>query len=143
MGGLNEIPPDGNDEAAMDRRMMIGVALIGILLIAVTIAAVIFMLSNPATTETIRDIMIIFVAVEMSLIGVVLIILIIQVAQLSALLQNEIKPMLEATNETMNTLRGTSVFLSDHITEPVMKINSYASAMRRAVNLIRPKPRKK
>jgi hypothetical protein len=139
-GGL---PTNGDPETAVDRRTMILVALVGILLIAVTVAAVIFMLSNPATTETIRDIMIIFVAVEMSLIGVVLIILIIQIAQLSALLQNEIKPMLEATNETMNTLRGTSVFLSEHLTEPVIKVNSYASAVRRAVDLIRPKPRKK
>jgi hypothetical protein len=107
------------------------------------VAAVIFMVSNPAATETIRDIMIIFVAFEMSIIGIALIILIIQVAQLSAMLQNEIKPMLEATNDTMNTLRGTSVFLSEHLSGPVMKMNSYASAMRRAVDLIRPKPRKK
>jgi hypothetical protein len=59
----------------------------------------------------------------------VLILLVIQVARLTNLLQNEIKPVLESINETVNTLRGTTSFLSDNLVEPVMKMGEYSAAL--------------
>ena len=58
-------------------------------------------------------------------IGVALVVLIVQLASLINLLQNEVKPILIATNETVNTLRGTSEFLSENVVEPVIKLNGY------------------
>ena len=37
---------------------------------------------------------------------------------------------------TANTLRGTAVFLSENLTEPVIKLNEYAVAIRRLVELV-------
>ena len=117
-------------------------AVIGVLLILALIAGVVFaviaMARNPAQTETIRDIVIIFMAVEALVIGLVLILLIIQIARLTDLLRNEIKPILSSTNETLGTLRGTTRFLSDNLVKPVVKVNSSMAAVRRALNLIRP-----
>jgi hypothetical protein len=110
--------------------------LAGIVLLAVlagVVFAVISLLQNPEQTETIRDIVIIFIAVESLLIGLVLILLLLQIAKLTVLLQNEVKPILEATNETLNTLRGTSVFLSEKMVKPVIKANSSIAAFRRAI----------
>jgi hypothetical protein len=95
------------------------------------------MVNNPDKTETIRDIVIIFMAVESLLIGLVLIVLITQLARLTAMLQNEVKPILDSTNETINTLRGTTTFLSDNLVEPVVKVNSFVAAFRRAIELVR------
>jgi hypothetical protein len=64
-------------------------------------------------------------------IGLAMVILIIQLATLTNLLQNEVKPLLESTNETANTLRGTAAFLSENLTEPVIKLNEYLSGIRR------------
>ncbi|MCK4962815.1 MAG: hypothetical protein KAS19_10025, partial [Anaerolineales bacterium] len=86
--------------------------------------------------EIIRDIVIIFMAVESSLIGIVMIILITQLARLTAMLQNEIKPILDSTNETLNTLRGTTTFLSNNLVDPVVKANSVITALRRAIELL-------
>jgi hypothetical protein len=97
------------------------------------------MVRNPAQTETIRDIVIIFMAVEALIIGLVLILLIVQVARLTDLLRNEIKPILDSTNETLGTLRGTTRFLSDNLVKPVVKVNSSMAAVRRALNIIRPR----
>ena len=117
-------------------------AVIGVLLILALIVGVVFaviaMARNPAQTETIRDIVIIFMAVEALVIGLVLILLIIQIARLTDLLRNEIKPILSSTNETLGTLRGTTRFLSDNLVKPVVKVNSSMAAVRRALNLIRP-----
>ena len=54
----------------------------------------------------------------------------IQLARLLNLLQNEIQPILESINETVSHLRGTSVFLGDNLTEPVIKANTYISGLR-------------
>jgi hypothetical protein len=91
---------------------------------------------NAGVTENIRDIFIIFMALESLVIGVALVVLIIQIASLINLLNNEIKPILDATNETIATLRGTTEFLSENVVEPVVKLNSYLAGLTKALELI-------
>jgi len=83
-----------------------------------------------------RDAAIIFVAFETLLIGVLLIILMLQVQSLVVLLRDEIKPMLEAANETLATLRGTTQFVSHNVVSPVMKWSGYLAGLRRIVREI-------
>lgn len=118
------------------RGIIIGASILLVILIAGIILAVIAMVNHPDQTETIRDIVIIFMAVESLLIGLTLVLLIVQLARLTALLQNEIKPILDSTNDTVNTLRGTTRFLSNNLVKPIMKANSTASAIRQALGLI-------
>jgi hypothetical protein len=80
--------------------------------------------------------MIIFMAFEFMVLGVAMVILIIQLATLINLLQNEIRPILDSTNATANTLRGTAIFLGDNLVEPVIKINEYLSGLYRFFELI-------
>ena len=63
-------------------------------------------------------------------------VLVIQVANLINLLQNEIKPILDSTNETVSTLRGTTEFLSDNVVEPVIKMNEYFAGLQQALKVI-------
>jgi hypothetical protein len=118
------------------RLTIIGLVIGGLVLLAAFIAAIVFLASPGTPTERIRDIFIIFMALEFLLVGLALVILIVQLATLINLLQNEIKPILESTNETANTLRGTAAFLSENLTEPVIKLNEYVVAMRRFMELI-------
>ena len=70
-------------------------------------------------------------AFESLVIGAALVVLIVQVASLINLLQNEVKPILESTSDTVNTLRGTTEFLSENLVEPVIKLNSYVAGLRK------------
>ena len=108
-----------------------------LILIAGVVLAVIAMVQNPATTENIRDIVIIFMAIESLLIGLALIVLIIQLARLTDLLVNDVKPILDSTNDTLGTIRGTTHFLSKNLVQPVVKVNSSFAAFRRAAELLR------
>ena len=118
------------------RRIVIIASIIGVLVIAALIVAVYFLFQAPLeTTAHIRDIFIIFMALESLLLGLVLVTLIVQVARLTNLLQNEIKPILQSTNETVSTLRGTTAFLSDNLVEPVIKLNEYVAALQQFVQL--------
>ena len=134
-------PENGEEVSASSKRKQIaliagGVVFVLVILIVLVLAAVV-MLNDPARTETIRDIVIIFLAAESVVFGLVLVILIVQVARLSALIENELRPILETTNETLGTVRGTTQFLSRNMVEPVIKVNSTVAAVRRALGAFR------
>ncbi|MEZ4733532.1 MAG: hypothetical protein R3E79_41075 [Caldilineaceae bacterium] len=82
---------------------------------------------------TIRDIAIIVIALQSIVIGVLLGVLVWQVWRLIKMVQTEIKPILTDAQETVNTVRGTTAFVSDTVVEPVMKTSSTIAGVRRAV----------
>jgi len=137
-----EVAPTGAEELSevdpRQRWIVAGGVLVMILLVAGAIGAAVLLVANPQQTETLRDVFIIFMALEFLVIGLALIILIVQLARLTALIQNEVQPILESTNDTVRTLRGTTSFLSKNLVEPVVRANSSMAAIRRAINIIRP-----
>jgi uncharacterized protein YqhQ len=123
-------------KAERRQRTIVIVAVVAlIVIVALIVAAVIYLLQPTAPTETIRDIFIIFMALESLLIGAALIVLIVQLASLINLLQNEVRPILDATNETVNHLRGTTEFLGENMVEPVIKVSTYMAGMKRMLEL--------
>jgi hypothetical protein len=62
----------------------------------------------------------------------------VQLATLINLLQNEVKPIIQSTNDTVNTLRGTVAFISDNVTEPIIKLNVYLAGIKQFFDLMRP-----
>jgi hypothetical protein len=85
---------------------------------------------------TVRDIAIVFLALESIIIGIILIVLVLQVIRLVKLLRDEILPIVKSTQETVGTVRGTANFMSDHLVQPVVKVSSYAAGARQAVNTL-------
>lgn len=108
-----------------------------LVVVALVVLATIFM-ANPAnaqTTEQIRDIVIIFMALVGLVIGFALVVLIIQLSTLINLLQNEIRPIIHSTSETVNTLKGTAQFVSENLSEPVIKINQLMAMIKKLFSL--------
>ena len=118
------------------RTIVITAVIVLVVLIAGIVAAIIGLLQPNTPTDKIRDIFIIFMALESLVIGVALIVLIVQFATLINLLQNEVRPILDATNETVNHLRGTAEFLGENVVEPVIKLNGYLAGMQRMLELL-------
>jgi hypothetical protein len=111
--------------------------IVGAILLLILLGVAIFFLLQPGTpTDKIRDVFIIIVALESLIIGVAIIVLIVQLASLINLLQNEVRPILTATNETVNNLRGTAEFLGENVVEPVIKLNGYLAGMNRVIELM-------
>lgn len=109
-----------------------------VIVLLIITAAVLLIRSDNDTTGRVRDVFIIFMALESIVIGTALVILIIQLATLINLLQNELKPIIQSTNETVNTLKGTVIFLSDNVSEPVIKLNAYLAGLKQFLDLLRP-----
>lgn len=116
----------------------IGLIIAGVVLLAGLIAgAVLLIQSDNETTARVRDVFIIFMALESLVIGVALVILIVQLAILINLINHEIRPIIQSTNQTVNTLKGTVTFLSDNLSEPVIKLNEYLAAIRKFTEILR------
>ena len=110
-----------------------------VLLLAGIVTAIYFLLRPETPAEQvgrIRDIFLIFMALESLLIGAALIVLIVQVASLINLLQNEVRPILQSTTETVNNLRGTAEFLGENVVQPVIKLNGYLAGLQRVIELM-------
>ena len=138
---VDELPSPAEEAAQLEaerrqRTIAITAVIFLVLLLAGIVAAVIGLLQPNTPTDKIRDIFIIFMALESLLIGVALIVLIVQFASLINLLQNEVRPILDATNETVNHLRGTAEFLGENVVEPVIKLNGYLAGLQRMLELI-------
>jgi flagellar basal body-associated protein FliL len=124
-------------EAESRSKRILTFIIIGVVAVLVLLGVAIYFLLQPATpTDRIRDVFIIVVALESLVIGVALIVLIVQLASLINLLQNEVRPILTATNETVNNLRGTAEFLGENVVEPVIKLNGYLAGMNRVIELM-------
>lgn len=110
---------------------------VGVIVLLGLLGVAIYFLLQPATpTDKIRDVFIIVVALESLVIGVALIVLIVQLASLINLLQNEVRPILKATSDTVNNLRGTAEFLGENVVEPVIKLNGYLAGLYRMLELM-------
>lgn len=135
-------PPSPEELAArseQDKKMRrtLWIASAGVVVLLALFALGIYFLLQPATpTDRIRDVFIIVVALESLVIGVALIVLIVQLASLINLLQNEVRPILHATSDTVNTLRGTAEFLGESVVEPVIKLNGYLAGIQRVLELM-------
>ncbi len=124
-------------EAERKQKTITTAIVAGVLAFLVLLAVAIYALMLPGTpTDRIRDVFIIVVALESLVIGVALIVLVVQLASLINLLQNEVRPILQATTETVNTLRGTAEFLGENVVEPVIKLNGYLAGLARMLELM-------
>jgi len=132
----SEESPLPGEQEKKTRRIMIAVIVGAVLILAVLIFAIILLMQPTTPTDRIRDVFIIVVALESLVIGVALIVLIVQLASLINLLQNEVRPILTATSETVNNLRGTAEFLGENVVEPVIKLNGYLAGMNRVIELM-------
>lgn len=128
-------------ELRKQRLTVAGIVFLVIIILGVLVTGIVFLVSPGLTSiETVsrlRDLFIILMALESLLIGLALTILIVQIARLTNLLENEVKPILDSTNETISNLRGTTKFLSDNLVEPVIRLNEILAVFQRMMDILK------
>lgn len=105
--------------------LVASVFLLGLLLALLTDAD-----TTAARIQIIRDIFIIILALQGILIVIALVVLILQVARLVNLIQNEVMPILRNTQETVDTARGTVEFVGSNLTEPIIRAGGFLAGTR-------------
>lgn len=136
-GGVNmDMGPAQPEPVKPNTRFIVIVLVVVVVLLALIVLAVIGLYSNPGLTVFIRDLFIIAMALMSIVIGLTMVILIFQLQALIALLRNEIKPMLTNANQTVSTVRGTAVFVSDNLVKPAIGIASFFAGLKGAQQAI-------
>ncbi|MEN6530426.1 MAG: hypothetical protein ABFD17_01395 [Anaerolineaceae bacterium] len=122
-------------EVTNEKKPILAIVIAVLLLIGLIVGLFFLARADGQVVSQVRDIFIILMALMMVVIGVALVVLIIQLANLTNLLQHEIKPILHSTTDTVNTLKGTVRFLSDNVSEPVIKLNESLASIRKLVDI--------
>lgn len=107
--------------------------LIGIIVLLFVITLLLAANNIEQTEQVIRllrDLMIIFLALEGILIILALAVLILQIAQLVNVLQNEVRPILENTRDAAETASTTVQFVSRQVTGPLVAAGGFFAALR-------------
>jgi hypothetical protein len=110
-------------------------AIAAVFVVVLIVVAFVWMVQAGATA-TVRDIFIIFMAIVSLFIGVMLLALVYQLAALTRMLRDEIKPLLENAQETVNTARGTTHFVSEHVLQPAIGAAATAAGVARVISLL-------
>ena len=106
-------------ERQMRRRMvLIG---IGITVIAVLILLGFAVMIAAGVIDEVRDVVIILLAVESLVIGGVTLFLLYQIIMLLTLIREELIPLIQSAQDTVNSARGTTVYVSRKIVVPSAK----------------------
>jgi magnesium-transporting ATPase (P-type) len=119
-------------EPVQNRKVMIGIIIVALVFVILLVVIILLLYNNPGPTAVIRDIFIIALAFTSFLIGLLMLVLIFQLQSLIALLRNEIKPMLTNANQTVSTVRGTAVFVSDNLVKPTIGVASFLAGLKGA-----------
>jgi hypothetical protein len=138
MDEIGSSPPssDQDGDLGLSTGAKVGIV-IGIIAGVVILTLILgFMLGNPATTETLRDVAIIVLALQSQIILILLAILIYQLVVLIRMLRDDVKPMIESTQETLNTVRGTTTFVSDRVAKPAIAASSYLRGIGRSIAVL-------
>jgi hypothetical protein len=120
------------------------IGVIVLLAVAVLFTVLLAYLANnyADTILVIRDIFIIALGLMSCLSGIVLILLLISIIRLINMLEFELKPILLKTNDTLGTIRGTTVFMSENVVRPMATASSYVAGIRRGFSTLFGDPRR-
>lgn len=129
-GTKDEIQPPSR--WTLKRMVMIVAGVLGGLIVLLFILGLLLALfsdvdATAPRVQIVRDIFIIIMALEFILIVLALAVLIMQTARLINLLQNEIKPILENTQDTVNSAKGTVEFVSTNVTRPIVRASGFVA----------------
>ncbi len=123
---------DSNRRSATTVMMLIVGGMIAVCIVLALIAFGIGLLGGTwedaaSFTALIRDLFVILLVLEGIVIGIALVVMIWQLSLLLNVLQNEIKPVVDSAQQAADTMRGTAKFMSEQVTQPVIRSRSAAA----------------
>lgn len=103
---------------------------------------IVWLASNQAAeVEAVRDVMIIILAMQSCIFGIAALVLLVIVIRLVNMLEFEIRPILEKTNETLGTVQGTTAFVGENVVKPTIRAKSHIAGIRKGLKTLFGNPR--
>jgi tellurite resistance protein TehA-like permease len=133
-----ELPPPNRRPEELIPTVYAVIGVVVLLILGIGLIVGIFYLAQnyAAQLEALRDVFIIALALESCVFGIVLMLMLLMLIRLVNTLEFEIKPILEQTNETVSTVKGTSTFVSTKVITPVIRVTSVFSGIRKGAQAL-------
>jgi hypothetical protein len=133
-----ELPPPNRRPEELIPTVYAVIGVVVLLILGIGLIVGIFYLAQnyAAELEALRDVFIIALALESCVFGIVLMLMLLMLIRLVNTLEFEIKPILEQTNETVSTVKGTSTFVSTKVITPVIRVTSVFSGIRKGAQAL-------
>ncbi|MCB9435936.1 MAG: hypothetical protein H6673_02965 [Anaerolineales bacterium] len=137
---LNEPQAESEEKGKKDRSaqfyiIMVLLGSIGLCLVlflfAVGVAAVSGEWENVAHfVAIVRDLFLILLVLQGIMISVALILLVLQVSALTNILKNELRPIVDSTQQAADTAKGTALFVGKHAVGPLVQTKAVVTGSR-------------
>lgn len=141
---VDTAPPPANrlpDEFVQDtktqssRRTMTIVGVAAAVVVILIILGFVWMLSA-GVTGTVRDVVIILLAVESLLLVGLTLYLVVQMTLLVRMMRNELMPLIKSAQETVNSARGTTRFVGQKIVRPTAEASANVARLTRMFQVL-------
>jgi hypothetical protein len=121
----------------VDKRPLIIGGIVAVVILVMIVLIGVYLFFNPATAQVVRDIVIIFLGLSsfLILIGLIILVMILlyltlKINDLVQLFDREIKPLLHNIQQTSQTVRGTTTFISNKAAQPIIATVSSIAAVK-------------
>jgi len=134
---VNQLPDEfgqGNT-AQSSRRMKTIVGVAAVVVVGLIILGFVWMLSA-GVTGTVRDVVIILLAVESLLLVGLTLYLVLQVTLLVRMMRDELRPLIKSAQETVNSARGTTRFVGQKIVKPTAEASANVARVTRMFQVL-------
>ena len=135
---VNQLPDEtvtASRAGKESRRRMTIIGIVAAVIVIVIIAGFVLMIRAEAT-GAVRDVVIILMGLESLTIGVLTLYLVYQVIMLVKLLRDEVTPLIRSAQETVNSARGTTMFVSKKIVAPTIAASSNMARLTRMLQVL-------
>lgn len=124
---------NGEDSSNLQRYVIIATVVYVVIILAPFLVGLVLAVADMSRAQVLislmRDIFIIVLSMVSITIALALAILVLQVAGLINLLQNEIQPILKDLQSTLNGAKGTVKFVGDNVTQPIIKAGGFFAGL--------------
>ena len=126
-----------NQSPRISKRVVwISVTVVTLLLLTLIGAIIWLAFAYPARIEAMRDVFIMLFALTSCAAVVVMTMVFIALIRLINMIDYELRPILEKTNETMVMVQETTSFVSKNVVEPTIKTTSFLAGVSRGFRVI-------
>jgi hypothetical protein len=131
--GAAEVPAG----LSSSRKPAIIAGAVALVILGILIALGVLLFNHPAAAARLRDIFIIFLGIQTTIIGLLMIAMLValiyvalKLYDLTQFVEHELRPILERIDDTIRTVHSRTVFVSDSAVKPIIEVMSYVSAVK-------------
>ncbi len=129
-------PTEGRSSLISGKIVWISAGAVSVTLIGLFALIIWLAFAYPDRIEAMRDVFIMLFALVSCAGVIVMVMMLIAMIRLINMIDYELRPILERTNETIGMVQGTTSFVSKNVVQPAIKTRSFMAGVRKGTRTL-------